>query len=231
MVRDSQSRYAEAEILYRDALEIGSDDPLTYMRYGRHLLARMRPESAVDLVVAGKLVPAGELALAGKLVWDEDLLVASELAAGARAAFARAVALDGEFAEARVLFGFAHLVGEVDPGPGIAALAKVRGWLPDRDDVTFFLLQLHLKDRNFNAAQRLLETVLRGNADDLVVRLAEEEIERAQLLHRAAEALGEERIEEALRLFDEAIAVTGDQDLRRRMAARLTVLQELYGKR
>ena len=57
----------------------------------------------------------------------------------------------------------------------------------------------------------------------------EEEIERANLLHAASEALADGGVEEALSLFDQAIAVTSSQELRDLMAARLTALQRRYG--
>lgn len=38
LVRDQHGRLDEAEVLYRDAVRLGSSDPLTYLLYGRHLL-------------------------------------------------------------------------------------------------------------------------------------------------------------------------------------------------
>ncbi|MEE8526433.1 MAG: DUF1570 domain-containing protein [Thermoanaerobaculia bacterium] len=38
LVRDHHARLDEAEVLYRDAVRLGSTDPLTYLLYGRHLL-------------------------------------------------------------------------------------------------------------------------------------------------------------------------------------------------
>ena len=60
---------------------------------------------------------------------------------------------------------------------------------------------------------------------------AREEIERSELLHAAVEALRDGRVDEALRLFDEAIAVTSDQELRDRMAAQLNRLQAQFSSR
>ncbi len=42
LVRDLQGRRDEAAVLYRDALRLGSADPLTYLLYGRHLLSQGR---------------------------------------------------------------------------------------------------------------------------------------------------------------------------------------------
>ena len=229
VIRDHQSRFAEADVLYHDALGVGSADPLTYVRYGRHLLAKLQPDDAGGLVTAGKLKVAGELAESGDPAGDEPLASAEDLATAARMAFASAVDRDRNYAEARALFGYAHLFGDVDPEPGITALQKARRWLPDRDDLTLNLLQLHLKKKDFRAARRLLDGDLREHADDQTILWAEEEIERAELLHAASEALDGGEVEEALDLFDQAIAVTSNQDLRDRMAARLTTLQDRYG--
>jgi tetratricopeptide (TPR) repeat protein len=38
LVRDHHGRYDEAEVLFRDAVRLGSADALTYLPYGRHLL-------------------------------------------------------------------------------------------------------------------------------------------------------------------------------------------------
>ena len=232
VIRDHEGRLPEADVLYRDALAAGSGDPLTYVRYGRHLLARIRPDAGGDLITAGKLKVAGALAAgdlaAGGSAADEWLAAAEELAAAARAAFAVAIDLDGDFAEARALFGHAHVFGKADPRPGIRALEKARHQLPDRVDLGLVLLQLHLKDKDFKQAGRLLEGDLRAQAGDQAVLWAEEEIERARLLHAASLALADGDAEKALSLFDQAIAVTSDQDLRDRMSARLAALQSRY---
>lgn len=229
LVRDLEGRYAEADVLHRDALRLSSRDPLTYLRYGRHLLARLQPEESGDLVATGKLAAASELTVAAGLDDDGGDGAAEATLAVARDAFAAAVDLDPDFAEARVLLGVSHLFGDVGPGPGIAALQKARGWLPERHDVSFFLVLLHVKKKDFKTAERLVASDLEDVADDELVREAREEIARGRLLHQASEALEEGAVDDALRFFDEAIAVTTDQDLRDRMAARLAELQERLG--
>ncbi len=239
VIRDQESRYDEAEVLYRDVLEIGSVDPLTYVRYGRHLLAGIKGEAggeSIRLPSSGGTFEAGRSSEGGAQAFGEPsgdrgerLAAAEKLAAGARAAFAVAVDLDRHYAEARALFGYAHLFGTVDPVPGIKALQEARHQLPDRDDLTLFLLQLQLKKKDFEQARRLLEGDLREHAGEQAVLWAEEEIERAELLHAASEALASGEAEEALSLFDQAIALTSDQDLRDRMAARLAELQRRFG--
>jgi len=231
LVRDLEGRFAEADLLHGDAVRLGSRDPLTYLRYGRHLLAQLQPEESGGLVATGKLAPAAGLSVAAGLddAQGDDAEAAAKTLAAARDAFDQAVKLAPGFAEARVLLGASYLFGDVDPGPGIAALQKARGWLPERHDVSYYLVLLHLKKKDFATAERLVASDLEDVADDELVRQAREEIERARLLHRASEALAADEVDEALRLFDEAIAVTTDQDLRDRMAAKLTELQERLG--
>ncbi len=224
-IRDHQSRFAEADVLYLDAVSLGSVDPLTYIRYGRHLLARIQPGDGEASQ------PTGHGAFDDGEESGERRASVEDLARAAREAFAAAADLDGDFAEARALFGKAHLFGRVDPAPGIKALQKARYRLPDRDDLTLSLIQLHLKDRDFPAARRLLNGDLREHAEDTAVLWAEEEIERAELLHAAYEAFEEGEHQEALSLYDQAIAVTSDQGMRDRMSAKLTALQDRYGSR
>lgn len=226
LVRDYEGRFDEAAVLYRDALERGSRDPLTYLRYGRHLIARLIPEESRTLV-AGRLSAVGSLVSTSELATADELRSAGELGT-ARQAFAAAVELDPDFAHARLLFGVSHLLGEVEAKPGIAALEKVRLWLPDDDESAFFLLQLLLKNEELDEAKGLYDRVFRDSAEPESARRAEEEIERAALLHRAREALDEGAADEALNLLDEAIAVTSDQTLRDRLAQRLADLQERY---
>ncbi len=225
LLRALDGRLEEAELFFQDALEIGPADALTYLRYGRHLLARIVPEAARGILLGGPLpVNAAPLPV-NALTCDEAILAVDELAATAREVLRGAVDRDREFAEPRVLLGYAYRFGEVDPQPGIVALQKARGWLPDRDELRSILIQLYLKNEDFARARRLERSIIGRDAEE--ARLwALEEIDRAEALQAAGKAFDEGRIEEALRFFDEAIAITGDQALRDRLAARLSWLEE-----
>ncbi len=201
-VRDLGGRFGEAGVLYRDAVAV-SYEPLPHLQYGRHLLQRIQRGD-------------GE---------------AAELAAAARTSLARAIDLNDGFAEAYALFGAAHLYGDVDSAPGVAALEKARAWLPERHDVTVRLVELHLKDHEFGRAQWLLENALERRAGDEMVFKVREAIDRARLLYGASKALEDEDVERAVELFDEAISVTSDPELRERMEDRLRALQESHGLR
>lgn len=202
LLRDLDGRYGEAEVLYRDAVA-RSRDPLVPLLYGRHLLQR---------------VQAGD----GE---------ASELAPAARAALASAIDLDADFAEAHALYGLAHLLDDADPAPGIVALTKAHAWLPERHDVTFHLLQLYLKDEDFAGAERVLAKEIAGRAEPEQALAAREEIDRARLLYQASAALEEGDAERAVELYDEAISVTSDPEMREQMEGRLRGLQERLGLR
>ena len=96
-LRSHAGRYEEAEWLFHDALEIGSDDPLTYLLFGRHNL---------------KLLHAGE---APDLDGDGEGPRPGELAERARAAFEHAADLLPSYAEAWTLLGAAHQLGAENP--------------------------------------------------------------------------------------------------------------------
>lgn len=130
LVRDLQGRTDEAEVLYRDAIELGSSEALTYLLYGRHLLSRL----------SGKRVEGREV-----------------LAERCRAALRRAVELDDDYAEAWALLGRAHFHGEVDPGPGVRAFERARELLPDRLDLVFHLARLEVLNRRPERADALVE--------------------------------------------------------------------------
>lgn len=200
-VRDLGGRFDEAEVLYRDAVERGSNDALTYLLYGRHFLRLMQTDGMTP-----------------------------ELGAKARAAFARARELDPGFAEAEALFGVAHKIGDVDPAPGIAALRNTLKRLPDRFDLAFHLVDLHLIAGQFDAAASVLRSGLAGRAPEEQVAAAWERIERGRLLADFQKALEAGKTEHALELFDAAIEATSDEALRERMEAQLVELQEQLGE-
>ncbi|MCP4660864.1 MAG: tetratricopeptide repeat protein [bacterium] len=202
LVRDLAGGYDEAEILYRDAVELRSTNPLTYLLYGRHLLTVLRAGGEIDR---------------------------KALAERARAAFEKVVGLDPEFGEGYAMLGLAHLVGEPDPAAGIRALERARQLLPTRMDVVFHLVRLRLRNKEFDRAESLIDGVLARRAEPERVQKAREELTRAKLLHAAEEALRAGEIADGLRLYDEATSVTTDPALRERMEEKLLALQERYG--
>ncbi len=202
LVRDLESRFEEAEILYRDALRLGSGEALTHLLYGRHLL-RVLPHTE----------PEARPARAER----------------ARDMLGRAMDLDPNYGEAHVLFGTAHLAGDADAAPGIRALERARELLPSRLDVVVRLAELLARDQRFTRARQLIEHELAPRGDPEVVERTRRKVRRAELLHGADAALAEGDAERALELFDEAISVTSDPELRDEMEAQLRALQERHG--
>lgn len=197
-VRDLQSRLAEAELLYQDALELGPADGRTYLLYGRHLLARMEEARR-----------------------EGDSIAAADHAAGARSAFRDGTRVAPEFAEISAMLGYSYLFTSGDPEAGIAPLEKARRLLPGRPDVVFHLLQLHLRLGDFDRARALAAGVLTRIGDEELVFKAREEIARAELLKAANEALADGRHEDGLRLLDDAIMATSDPEVRARLEVEL----------
>lgn len=202
LIRDLAGGYDEAEILYRDAIELRSTNPLTYLLYGRHLLTVLQAGGEIDRKI---------------------------LAERAQAAFAKLVGLDPGFGEGYVMLGLAHLLGEADPAAGIRALERARQLLPTRMDVVFHLVRLRIRNQEFDRAESLVEGVLAQRAEPEAVQTVREEITRAKLLRAADEALRAGKIADGLRLYDEAISATSDSALRERMEENLLVLRKRYG--
>lgn len=219
-VRDLEGRHDEAEVLFGDALASGSDDPLVYLRWGRHLLATPGLGGAQAGAHTGPQEADSEASGAGAV---------ARRFAGARHAFHRVTELDPDFAEGWAMHGIAHLAGDVDPAKGIPSLERAIARLPARLDLVAALVSLEVRARRFDAAEARIDRSLAGRADDIVVASAREEVARGRLLDAAETAFAEARHDEALRLLDEAIAVTSDAALREQLEARLRALEDALG--
>ncbi|MEM1180358.1 MAG: hypothetical protein AAGM22_18590 [Acidobacteriota bacterium] len=221
-VRDLSGRRDEATLLFRDAVSAGSREPRTYLRYGRHLLTELLGEDSGGLVSSGRLVASSAFARSS-ISWLEDPVTAEraelekEAADGALAAFRKALSLSPKHAGAQVHLGIGHLYADVDPDPGLRALGEVRRWLPQDRALAFYQLQLYVKKKEFSTARRLLTQTI-GDAYPQLSLRGEEEIDRAERVHRAGLALGAGEVDAAIRLFDEAISLTSDLELRERMS-------------
>ncbi len=200
-LRDRQERHAEAADLFARALAAGPATAGLHLRHGRHLMAR----------------------LAAAQRQGEPARVAT-LAAAARGAFADAMSLAPDFAEARVLLGQAHLFGDADPAAGIAELEAARELLPGRADVVQHLVRLELRRGDFDRAALLAERVLPG-LDGESARASTAEVERARLVATGNELLRQGQFEAGLSVLDEALALTADPWQRERMARDLEQLR------
>ena len=202
-VRDRQARLEEAKLLYQDAVKLGSQSALTYLWYGRLLLRSLT--TGIEESAASR-------------------------AERARGLFRTVVQIEPGFAEGHALLGVAHLFGDVDPGAGITSLRRAIDRVPSRLDWVFRLVQLLLKDEQPDQAEAWIDQVLVERATPEKVDAAREEVARWRLITGANSALEAGEIDEALRLYDEAVEVTSDPTLRASMAEKLLALQAQYDR-
>jgi len=202
-LRDRQDRRTEASVLYREATADDPDDARVWLLYGRHQL---------DLLLGGGPDPE-----------DADRVTQAR---SARDAFARAAEIDPDFAEVQALLGYSHLFGDLEAASGIPYLERAIDLLPGRGDLQVALVQLLLKDEQPKRARAVIETELVAlGAPDLVDR-AREEVERWELLRASDAALRTGSAQEAVDLFEAAVAMTTDLELRARMELHLEALRD-----
>ncbi len=199
LVRDLQSRFEEAELFHRDAIALGSVNPLTHLLYGRHLLMR----------VSGSQEPER-----------------TRLAEQARLQLDRVVEIDPDFGEGWALLARAHLVGDAASTAGLRALGKARKLLPGRMDVVETEVQQLLRLERFTEAESLVEGVLAIFAPPAMVDRTREAIARHRLLHAAKEAFDKKEYESGLDYYDRAISATSDLEQKAQMEAQLVAMQE-----
>ena len=201
LVRDQQNRFEEAEWLYRDAVELGSEDPLTYLLYGRHLLRGL-----------SRAEPARR----------------ARVAANALRQLLRVVDLDSDFGEGWALLARAHLVndGEDSADRALGAIAKARSLLPERWDLVFLEVQVNLRQDRPDRAAALVEGALAQRAPAERVAEGRELVARHRLLKASEEAFDKGDVESGVAYYDEAISITSDPALRERMEERLLALQK-----
>ncbi len=204
-VRDRQQSLSEAHTIWEAAIDLVPVTPTSYLLHGRHLMT---------LVEGGGLVGDGS-----------DRL---ELATAARQALATATELDATYGEAWAMRGVANLLpgGEVEEG--IRHMLTARDLLPGRSDVLLHLVQLYVRAGRESDARAIAEGELSRIAEPEEVAAAQEEIERWGLVRSANEALSVGDYEIGLDLFDQAISVTSDPDLRRQMEERLIDMRRRF---
>ena len=224
LVRDLHGRFDEAEVLFRDALRLGSQDPLTYLLYGRHLLHLQTLAGGPSFVeVVGE--EFSEPPEPGDEAPDGPSR-ARAWAERARLALERALELDPDYAEAGALLGLAHLRGAGEPADGVRALERTHELLPTRMDVVANLAQLEARIGHFERAEAWIEEVLAVRGPAELVAETRAQVRRLQLLATALEALNRGEIEEGLMAFDEAISETTDPQARESMERQLEQLRE-----
>ena len=210
MVREMQNRFEEAEILFRDAVELGSGSALTYLLYGRHLLRRVfaAPETATDAVDVSEI----------RLRYGD----------GARSQLTRAVAIDPDYGEGWALLGHAHGAPGGNPVAGLRAVGRARELLPGRMDLVTLEIQLNLKLQRLDLAEDLVENVLAPQAEPETVISARQEITRYRLLEASRKAFEDNDVDAGLDYFDQAVSAATDPGLREAMEAQLQALKKRW---
>ncbi len=196
-VRDLEGRLEEAAVMHEEAMALGPRSAESWLRHGRHLVARYQ---------AGAGRP-------------------EELAEAARRALAEAARLDPRFAECRALLGASQLLAGGDVEHGVELLEAVRRELPRRADVLYNLVQLYLAAERIPPAAALVRGALAAAGDDELLARAREAVERASLLDAARAAVADGELEEGLRLLDLAFEAANDPEVKASLAARRTALR------
>jgi tetratricopeptide (TPR) repeat protein len=198
LVRDFHQRFDEAAVLYKDAIENRSQEPITYLAWGRHLLTR-----------------------ADALRGEEAGLLGTK----ARAGLEVALDLYPDYGEALVLLGMSHRLPGGEPLEGVRSLQRARKLLPHRPDLIVEEVRLYAMAGEAGRGEALIERVLvpRGNFE--LEEKARTVLERQSLLYDANQALAAGELERGLALFDQAISATSDTQLRREMEEQYEVLR------
>ncbi|MEM6796100.1 MAG: tetratricopeptide repeat protein, partial [Acidobacteriota bacterium] len=205
LVRNIQERWQEAEILYRDAVRLRAQRPLSYLLYGRHSLVGAQRTTGEE---------------------------ASARAERARAALDTAIRLSPDFGEAHALLAAAEMQDGGDAESALSSVRRARELLPSRLDLVELTIKVHLKRQDVEAAQRTLLRELEPRTQDLdQVNRAWEDIERTELLIGAEKAFEKGELEAGLELFDRAVDLTTEPALRQRLETELLRLQERVEER
>jgi tetratricopeptide (TPR) repeat protein len=207
-VRLRQGRPGEAAPLLERALESGSADFRVSFQAGRLRMEELRGRP-------------------GPLKLDAEARASLE---AARGAFRRSIALNPDFAEARVALGRTYMLEEGPvPEEGVAALEEAHRRLPARDDVALDLAGLYESRGEHEKADRVAATMgpaasraLEGSRrfGDVITRPVDE-------VNRLLDA---GRDEEALAALDSFIARIGQQDVRDEMARQREALRRGIAK-
>lgn len=204
-LRDRQSRLAEADALFGDAIGFGLHDPLGLLRLGRHFLATLE--------------------------WgDEAEPLASRVekrAEAARRAFRSATELEPGFVEAHAMLGYAHAFGEAEPADGIPSLRHALGRVPGRAEWKLQLVQLLLRADRPEEAEAFIESAVGWAGEPEWVVRAREELARWRQIRLAAQALEDGDVDAAIAHYTQALDVTRDPALEARL---LETIERLRGR-
>jgi soluble cytochrome b562 len=141
---------------------------------------------------------------------------AADLALGARAALQRAVALRPSFAEAWAMLGTTYTWDDHPDESGIDALERAFRLLPDRGDIGYNLVLLHVRRNQRDDAVAVIDRMQTAGVDEQFV-VAAEELTLDFEMRRADRLSGEGRVDEATAVLNGVKDTTTDP--RRRQQA------------
>jgi tetratricopeptide (TPR) repeat protein len=191
-LRDQQGRFQEATGYYERALALAPNDPRVCALYAGSLMLRHFKDGVARFQVSDATPP--------------DF-------ARARALFIKSLRLGPPVGESYAGLGSTYAFDRTGLGPGIAALETAHRMLPSRHDVVYNLVGLYARNGDRDKAHRLVEEVLDRGGDPRLAAEARESILAADLV--AAEALvRQDRIDEALAIYEQVAATTADAALK-----------------
>lgn len=231
----STEQHQVAEEHFRAAIEIDPRYPEPYAGLG--LVAQERNDNprAVELlsqaVERGSKRPETLLLLADVLLAplrgmidpaSPGVVVAAHRA---RALLVQVLAVRPGFGEAEALLGTTYFYEPQGAAPGIPHLERAMHLLPDRPDVAYNLVLLHVLTGNTREARRLAERELaaRGRAQLAVEAFAA--VDRAELVAASNEASARGDGKRAVALFRQAVESTREPALKTVMERQLAALE------
>jgi len=205
-------RLREAGVFLEQALALDAKLPLAHASLGVVRVKQRRfGEAITHLKKAEAANPSNYLihyylAFAlSRSVMGEGLTVtnyAPEVLETMRVELREAIRLNPEFPESYALLAFVNLVREEKLDESIGLVRHALSLAPERDDYLFVMAQLFMRKEDFNTARRVLQPLLRKNADATIRQSAftllnsmdkiEEQLNRLRAAREAAEAAGQE---------------------------------------
>ena len=175
---------------YENAAALAPDDFLTQFLLGRALYTRFSGSTSAEKT--------------------------AELVAGARSALGRAVALQPSFAEAWAMLGTTYTWDDHPDDAGIEAMERACRLLPERGDLGYNLVLLHVRRNQRDDAFEVVDRMRKAGVDEHFVNAAQDLTLEFEM-RRADALLGEEKIDEAMAVLEAVNNTTTDPNRKRRV--------------
>lgn len=231
----SADQHQEAEEHFRAALELNPGYPEPFAGLG--LVAQERNDNARAAELLSQAVERGSkrpetlLLLADALlaplrgVFDPAALGVAAVVQRSRGLLERVLAARPSFGEAEALLGTTYFFDPQGAAPGIPHLERAVRLLPDRPDVAYNLVLLHVLTGDTKGARLLAERELAARGRAQLAAEAFEAIDRAELVEASNQASSRGDGERAVELFRRAVERTRQPGLKAVMERQLAVLE------